>query len=177
MIIYCDTTDPITISGQGEMKGIIYAPASDISVSGQGITISNVFGKTVSVDGDAKIVGATYTPLPMLASKITKPVLSPDFILGEIYSYPNPAKRGKYPTIHIEVGLADILEVRIYNVAGELVHSAEIPGGSYKTVNNKYCYKYEWDISDIASGVYIYLVRAKKDSQTIKTMKKLAVIK
>ena len=100
-----------------------------------------------------------------------------DFKLGEVYSYPNPAKRGKTPTIHIEVGLADILEVRIYNVAGELVHSAEISGSNYKTINNKYAYEYNWDVSNIASGVYIYLVRAKKGEATIKEMKKLAIIK
>jgi len=178
LIIYCNTTEPITISGQGEMKGIIYAPGSDISVSGQGITLSNVFGKTVSVDGQGKVIGVTYSQPPMLAASMIKPA-SPvsDFILGEVYSFPNPAKRGKYPTIHIEVGLADILEVRIYNVAGELVYSTEISGSNYKTINGKYAYEYNWDISNIASGVYIYLVRAKKDSQTIKTMKKLAIIK
>jgi len=179
LIIYCNTTEPVTISGQGEMKGIIYAPSSDISISGQGITLSNVFGKTVSVGGQGKIVGATYTQPPMLAVGIPKPAPPvSDFVLGEVYSYPNPAKRGKCPTLHIEVGLADILEVRIYNVAGELVHSAEISGSNYKTINGKYAYEYNWDISNIASGVYIYLVRAKKNGyHDIKVQGKCAIIK
>ncbi|HOX22967.1 MAG TPA: IPT/TIG domain-containing protein, partial [Elusimicrobiales bacterium] len=48
------------------------------------------------------------------------------FKLGEIYSFPNPAKGGHKPTLHIEVGVADYVKVRFYDVAGDLRHSVQI---------------------------------------------------
>ncbi|OGS46244.1 MAG: hypothetical protein A2539_02635 [Elusimicrobia bacterium RIFOXYD2_FULL_34_15] len=43
---------------------------------------------------------------------------------------------------------------------------------------SKYAYEYTWDISNKASGVYIYLVRAHKAGEkTIKVLKKIALIK
>jgi hypothetical protein len=102
---------------------------------------------------------------------------NPDFVKGEIYSFPNPAKRGKRPTIHVECGVADKVEIHIYNIAAELVESTELYG-SPQTIRNKYVYEYNWDISDIASGVYIYIVRAKKSGeQDIKKTGKIAIIK
>jgi len=44
--------------------------------------------------------------------------------------------------------------------------------------NGKYAYEYTWDITDKASGVYLYLIKAhKSDEDTIKVLKKLAIIK
>jgi len=99
------------------------------------------------------------------------------FVKGEIYAYPNPAKGGYQPKIHVECGIADSIEIQIYNIAGELVHKDEI--SSMPIIkNNKYAYEYIWDISDKASGVYIYLIRAHKAGEkTIKVLKKIAVIK
>jgi len=103
--------------------------------------------------------------------------VDPTFKLSEVYAYPNPAKGGKNPTIHIECGIADRLEIRIYNIAAELLHSNEFSGNDWKIINNKYCYEYTWNVNEIASGVYIYLIRAKYDNNTIKTLKKVAIIK
>jgi len=104
--------------------------------------------------------------------------LNTDFVLGEYYSFPNPAKNGKNPTIHFECGLADKVEIRIYDVAGDLVNSEELAGSSWQIVEGKYCYEYTWDISQFASGVYIYWIKAKKSGYSdIKVRKKLAVIK
>jgi len=98
------------------------------------------------------------------------------FELGEVYSFPNPAKRYN-PCLHIEVGFADSIEVKIYNIAGELVYKTELAGNPLM-IGNKYAYEYVWDTSGIASGVYIYLVRARRTGfNEIKVMKKMAVIK
>ncbi|MFH2069886.1 MAG: FlgD immunoglobulin-like domain containing protein [Elusimicrobiota bacterium] len=101
----------------------------------------------------------------------------PTFREGEIYVFPNPAKGGKHPTIHVECGIADRVEIRLYNIAAELVGSIDISGSDWKILDNKYCYEYTWDVSDVASGVYVYLVRAKKGDREIKTLKKGAIIK
>jgi hypothetical protein len=69
------------------------------------------------------------------------------------------------------------LEIGIYNIAGEFVHSTELYGMPV-IVNDKYAYEYTWDISDIASGVYIYTIRAKKQGyHDIKATGKCAIIK
>jgi len=112
-------------------------------------------------------------------SRVAADVSGPDptFKLGEVYSFPNPAKRGKWPTIHFESGIADRVEINIYDIAGELVHSSEITDKP-EVINNKYAYEYGWNVSNIASGVYIYLIRAKKSGEKeIKVVKKLAVVK
>jgi len=111
------------------------------------------------------------------APSLTHSSLLTDFVLGEYYSFPNPAKYGKNPTIHFECGIADKVEIRIYDISGELVHSVTV-NGEPLTVNGRYAYEYTWDISDVASGVYIYCIQAKKSGYPeIKVKKKLAVIK
>jgi len=54
----------------------------------------------------------------------------PTFILREIYVFPNPAKDGKSPIIRALVGIADKVEIRIYDLAGELVSSEQLAGSS-----------------------------------------------
>ena len=106
------------------------------------------------------------------------PILAdPAFKLGEVYSYPNPARSGKNPTIHIESGIADYLDIRIYDVSGEKVHEARIDSPP-KIINDKYAYEYTWNTSGIPSGVYIYILIANKQGEKdIRVMKKLGLVK
>lgn len=130
---------------------------------------------------------------PAAALEIKPPAT--DFRLREYYVFPNPAKRGEAPTIHLECGWADKVEIRIYNVAAELVHSVTLDGqqkkadGGYlwyewcldpnlKETKWEWAYEYPWDISHIASGVYIAHIRASKAGYPdIKVLYKFSVIK
>jgi len=99
------------------------------------------------------------------------------FRQGEVYSYPNPARGGTNPVLHVECGIADSVEFEIYNIAGEKVHSGFMENQP-AIVNGKYAYESKWDVRGTASGVYIYLVRARKAGESeFRVMKKLAVIK
>ncbi|MFH1379553.1 MAG: hypothetical protein ABII23_04670 [bacterium] len=99
------------------------------------------------------------------------------FKKGEIYSFPNPAKNGAFPTIHIESGIADKISIHIYDIGGALVHSADINDQPI-IIDGKYAYEYRWDTSGVASGIYIYSVRVIKDGYSdILGIQKLAVIK
>jgi hypothetical protein len=112
------------------------------------------------------------------ANKIIKKVPDKTFQLGEVYAFPNPAKRKQIPKIHIEVGLADKLEIILYNVAGEVINSWKLEGGRWKIVDNKYCYEYPIEVSGIASGVYIYTIKAEKENEKpIKATGKIAIVK
>lgn len=90
------------------------------------------------------------------------------FEFKEVYAYPNPARGGQKPRIHVEAGSADIIKIRIYDVAGNLVHKAQMPGPDVD---------YVWE-GYIPSGVYIYVVEARKQGfGTLKKVSKLAVIR
>src|SRR3989339_71559 len=123
--------------------------------------ISNLSNSAFVYAGSSGGMGATKAPVD-------------PFELGEVYSFPNPAKRCN-PCLHIEVGFADSIEVKIYNIAGELVYKTELAGNPL-LINNKYAYEYVWDTGGVASGVYIYLIGAKRSGfNEIKVMKKMAV--
>ncbi|HAM38460.1 MAG: hypothetical protein A2539_06405 [Elusimicrobia bacterium RIFOXYD2_FULL_34_15] len=178
LIIYCNTSQAVHLNGSGELQGIVYAPTSDIAVCGTNITVCNVFGKSVYMNGANKIVGVKYDGQPSQLLASSKRLAPSDvFVKGEVYAYPNPAKNGYQPTIHMECGIADYVEIYIYNIAGELVQSDKIYTQPI-IKNNKYAYEYMWDVSNKASGIYLYLVRAHKDGEkTIKVLKKVAIIK
>ena len=101
------------------------------------------------------------------------------FKLGEVYAFPNPAKR-QNPTLHIEVGIADSVEIRIYDIAGDLAHETRLTGMPQIIDDGQgpqYAYEYTWNISGVGSGVYIYAIRARKEKQDIRSVGKCAVIK
>ncbi|OGS03131.1 MAG: hypothetical protein A2339_05045 [Elusimicrobia bacterium RIFOXYB12_FULL_50_12] len=116
----------------------------------------------------------TDSPLSFTAKA---PFIDPEFKLGEVYSFPNPALNSKKPTIHFECGLADRLELKFYDISGSELHSTQI-ASSPSVIGNKYAYEYTWDTSNIAPGVYIYSVKAEKNGASdIKVLKKLAIVK
>ncbi|MBI4397198.1 MAG: hypothetical protein HY548_08890, partial [Elusimicrobia bacterium] len=102
------------------------------------------------------------------------------FRLGEVYSFPNPAKRTN-PTIHVEAGLADRVEIRFYDISGQLIHETEMTGNPRVVQDGSgvdYAFEYTWDVSDMASGVYIYVIQAHKNGEEdLRKVSKLAVIK
>lgn len=109
------------------------------------------------------------------------PSADPTFRLGDVYSFPNPAKAGASPTVHAELGIADRVHIRIYDIAGGLVHETELTDMP-QIVNDgqgpQYAYEYKWDTSRVASGVYVLMIEAQKNGhERIKKMSKMAVVK
>lgn len=103
------------------------------------------------------------------------PASAREFRLGEVYVFPNPAKGGKVPVFHVEVGVADTVKIRVYTVAGQLVHEASV-GGEPQVVGSAYAYEYAWQ-GRIASGVYFYTIEARRGGAKLKARGKLAVIR
>ncbi|HBE88960.1 MAG TPA: hypothetical protein DDW67_07465 [Elusimicrobia bacterium] len=101
------------------------------------------------------------------------------FKLGEVYCYPNPAKRTN-PTFHIETGLADKVELKIYDVSGDTVHETTlsgVPGLIDDGQGPQYAYEYQWDVRNAGSGVYIFSVTSRQGDKTLKKTGRCAVIK
>ncbi len=181
--VISSTDTVVKVSGQGKYEGLIYAPRAEVQVSGNGmVMIGNVFAREAHIAGNAQVIAPQReSGLPVRSAKRDTPKNSPDpdsdFYLRAYYIYPNPAKSGASPTIHLECGIADRVEIRIYNIAGELVHDKTITGSPF-IKSDKYVYEHSWDVTDIASGVYISVIDAHKQGEDpIREIKKLAVIK
>jgi len=103
-------------------------------------------------------------------------------VLRDVYAFPNPSRRGQAVTIRAQVGLADSVEVNIYDVSGRQVHSAVFGSPVVLDDGNgkgpQYTYDYSWNVSGAGSGVYIYAVTAKKaGSGPIRKQGKVGVIR
>ncbi len=98
-----------------------------------------------------------------------------EFKLGEVYVYPDPAKGGKVPTFHIEVGTADTVKLRVFTVAGALVHEKTLSGNP-QAAGSAYAYEYAWT-GHIASGVYYYTMEAERAGKKLKARGKFAVVR
>ncbi len=181
LIIFSNSDESDVISGQGSLESIIYAPEKLINISGNGLSLGNILAAQIHVTGNAVIKGAGYEDgtgggmTAASASALNSPDAPEEFKLGEIYSFPNPAKQSN-PTIHFECGIADRVEIMIYNIAGELISSKEITSAP-RIIDGAYAYEWTWDTDGIASGVYLYLVRGKKGDKVLQKLKKMAVIK
>lgn len=84
----------------------------------------------------------------------------------DAYAFPNPARGVRFVTIRAQVGNADEVVVRIYDVSGKRVHNAQ--AGAAVTLDDgngkgpQPTYDIVWDISGIGSGVYTYAITAKR---------------
>lgn len=106
-----------------------------------------------------------------------------DFRFREVYAYPNPARRGVSPTFHIEAEKADRVDINIYDLSGERVHSLSIDGPGRLIDDGSgrgpvLAFERAWDVSNVGSGVYIFAVTAHKAGRgAIRIRHKVAVIK
>lgn len=106
-----------------------------------------------------------------------------DFVLRDGYAFPSPSRNGSAVTFRIQPGQADSVEVRVYDVSGRKVHSSSnfrflgaFDDGNAKGVQNTY--DHAWDVSGVGSGVYTYVITAKKAGQSdIRKSGKAVVIK
>lgn len=101
--------------------------------------------------------------------------------LVDVYAFPNPA-RGRTVTLRVQVGNADSVSVRIYDVNGRKIHEASSSSSAVVDDGNgkgaQPTHDMTWDTSGIGSGVYTYVVTASRAGESdIKVAKKLAVIR
>ncbi|OGR53462.1 MAG: hypothetical protein A2049_09515 [Elusimicrobia bacterium GWA2_62_23] len=126
----------------------------------------------VSTIAEAKLVRPAGEQ-PLVSVQDAGP--STAFTLGEVYVYPNPAKGGDAPIFHIECGLADSVDIKVYTVSGREAHEATLTAMP-ATIDQRYAYEYVWR-GHIPSGVYLYFIEARKGGQKIKKTGKFAVVR
>ena len=107
----------------------------------------------------------------------------PGLMEDTVIAYPNPVKLGNV-TIQFKTGHTDIeAEIKIFNIAAELVKEVKSDRILLNTGKQNYTYEYNWDCTNdsnnrVASGVYLYIVQVRdtKINETRKVVKKLAII-
>ena len=91
------------------------------------------------------------------------------FGLRAAYVFPNPARGVSATTIRIQPGLADSVEVHIYDLTGRRVHASSDFRFSVLDDGNglgaQDTYDHVWDVSGVGSGVYSFVITAKKAGQ------------
>ncbi len=94
-------------------------------------------------------------------------IADPTFTFHDAYAFPNPVRGTSVVTIRMQTGLADSVEVHAYDVTGRRVYSSSnftlnpaLDDGNGKGA--QYTYDNVWDISGVGSGVYTYVLTAKK---------------
>jgi hypothetical protein len=95
------------------------------------------------------------------ASSVGAVAADSTFKLGKVYSYPNPAVGVKHPIIHIEAGLADKVEIKVYNNTGKLVEEAVLTE-TPKIIKGVYTYEYKFVSDNTPYGICSYTVRVFK---------------
>jgi hypothetical protein len=154
----------------------------DAGMFGQGVLFSSdaVRGAVPFAAGDGMIDENAILwdePQDEDISPAAAPGAEESFRLGEDFAFPNPAVRRNSINLHIETGIADQVNIRFFNDAGEKVHEAVLTGIP-PIIGGKYAYEYSWDLAGVPSGTYIYVAETKRAGQgTLRTKGKLAVIK
>jgi hypothetical protein len=107
----------------------------------------------------------------------------PSFGFKAVYTFPNPVRGQNTATIRVQPGLADSVEVRVYDLSGRTVHSSTDfrSLGAYDDGNGlgaQFTYEHVWDVSGIGSGVYTYAVVARKAGEKeIRKTGKVGIVK
>jgi hypothetical protein len=104
------------------------------------------------------------------------------FQFVDLYAFPNPAKGAQYPDIRVQVGLADSVDIHIYDISGRLIKTTTVYNPQILDDGNgkglQYTFDYLWNTGNVGSGVYIYAITAHKSgASNISRVKKLAVIR
>ncbi len=89
-----------------------------------------------------------------------------EFLFRDLYAFPNPSRRGERVTIRLQAGVADAVDVEIYDLTGRRVNGGSAAGPVPLDDGNgkgpQFTYDYHWNVSGAASAVYLYSVKARK---------------
>lgn len=109
--------------------------------------------------------------------QVFAPIINLPFSFAEVYVFPNPTKGGQVPTLHVEIGQADEVSTRIYDVAGDLVFEGRVDSKT-TVVNGKSAYEHALNPDLFKSGVYIGVVTATKaGKETVRKRYRFTIVK
>jgi hypothetical protein len=107
----------------------------------------------------------SVTPTEFGTFQVFAKLTNPKPSILETYVFPNPAKQGQTPTLHISVKMAANISIRIYDVSGDLVLEKRVTS-ALTAVDGVPCYEEPLDPKKFKSGVYIYTITADRSDKT-----------
>jgi len=88
------------------------------------------------------------------------------FGLRASYAFPNPSHHGAAVDLRIQPGLADSVDLHVYNSSGKRVLSTTLTAVNFIDDGNglgpQDTYDYVWDVGGIGSGVYTFVFDAHR---------------
>ena len=102
-----------------------------------------------------------------------EPVYSEIFKDEHVYAYPSPAKADKVYFKFLLYQPAKV-KVYVYDIAGNFVWQSEQKEYKEEDVGKTHCI--EWDIKNIATGLYIFRVEGKNEKQKKNVIKRFTII-
>ena len=137
---------------------------------------------TYGLENDWKYVYSSpdhsrYTSIPKVSSKYNSYLLNNELS----YAYPNPSY-GKKIIFRIQVGVAESIDINIFDLAGFPIESKSIrikETFPHQDDNDSYTSVFEmpWDVSNIESGVYFARVVVSNEEKSEEEIIKVGVIK
>ena len=181
LVVFVSSNGKVELGGSAVLAAYVYAPQAVLSLGGNPALTGHYFAGSAAVEGGA-IVAMQAAPASRTRAMAVAGVSGyatiqavATFQPGEWYAFPNPSKTGAV-TFHFECGVADNAEVVVFDISGHKVHEGNM--GAASIINGKYAYRHIWNLNNTASGVYIYILRAKKAGEgTIVKKGKVAVIR
>ena len=193
--IVVSTTSEVKFNGGGSLAACLYAPYSDMKLTGNALLGGHYFVRTAAVSGTGNLIqsgealpvpapstgGGPKTKASAVSTGSVGILAGPDpaFRLGEVYVFPNPAKGNEAPVFHIETGMADSVKITIYTISGRAAHEQILTGLPVELDDGNglsYAYEYVWR-GHIPSGVYLYSIEAQKAGQKLKKTGKFGVVR
>jgi hypothetical protein len=129
----------------------------------------DILGNTRGSDGSWDIGAYEYCEGAGCQAPPTEPELAAQTL--QSYVFPSPVRMSENPTLHMEMGAVDNLELTIFNAIGRVVHSANLTGSVIGGAID-----YSWR-GPKSFGVYYAVIYGKsKNGALIKTKCRFAVI-
>ncbi|TPW18148.1 MAG: Uncharacterized protein FD129_85 [bacterium] len=195
LMVFVSSNLPVSFLGGAKFVGTVYAPRAELKIAGNARAAGSLGGRLVTLSGSGNIAtnsqtlppasssgGGNGSRLASLGDAGFGPAAGADtsFYLRDLYVFPNPAVGGARPTVHVAVGLADKVTIRIFDISGQDVHQATLdtpPSIIDDGSGPKYAYEFPWN-GHIPSGVYLYTVVAEKSGQpAVRKAGKFAVVR
>jgi hypothetical protein len=131
-------------------------------------------GHTLFIDAQ----DASGNPLSGSGFRVDFTVQSAPTLQG-VYNYPNPFSNDTYFTFNLTGStLPDELKIRIYTVAGRLIHTLLVPPNSLRLGFNRFYWDgRDYDGNEIANGVYFYTMVLKSGDKTFNVTERLAKVR
>jgi hypothetical protein len=181
-----DAGRDISFAGLGTLASAIvvlpFNPAllpSGVGTDRVRVAYFNATTGTWEVMDKATVVGNTVQAVVNHFSLYAPVALLPNATPGlrNAYAYPNPAIRDQVPTIRAFMGELTRLEVTIFDVSGNLVHSGSMTGAPTGVLNGEFYYDYAWN-GKIASGAYYAVMHGKAaNGATVRAKAQFAVVR